>query len=261
MNLSNVQLNNSFNLNQVIKVITGINNTNIHQVTKVATAAELAGASYLDIAANVKLVKSLKPHTCLPLCISSIDPIEIYNCVAAGADLVEIGNYDPFYKNNIYITSEQLVSLVKEVKILIGSYDICVTIPYHMNLHDQIKLARELEDLGVNFLQTEGSYSTYRLSYDNGLFSSLLSTYYISHNISIPLITSSSVNSVFSNLPLYYGASGLGIGTAVKDKECVYNMVTYLKNIKSSMAHNLNHDVKLFNMKYNYNDLTQLINY
>nr|YP_010851178.1 hypothetical protein Ycf23 [Aphanocladia delicatula]WGH14147.1 hypothetical protein Ycf23 [Aphanocladia delicatula] len=239
MHLSNLILYNSFESKKVIKVIAGIQNTNLYQIAQIASAANLANASYLDISANVKIVKFLKSFSSLPLCISSIDPIDIYNCISAGADLVEIGNYDIFYNNGIYINSCQLIQLVKEIKYLIGSIDICVTIPYHLNLSEQITLAQNLEDLGVNILQTEGlfinSLSKKKPRLTNSLSSSLISTYFLSNYVDIPVITSSEVTSFSASIAMQYGASGVGIGSAIKNNSSVIHMINYINEVKYSI--------------------------
>nr|YP_010850980.1 hypothetical protein Ycf23 [Aphanocladia stichidiosa]WGH13943.1 hypothetical protein Ycf23 [Aphanocladia stichidiosa] len=239
MNLSNIQLYNSFKSKKVVKVITGIHNTNIYQIAQMAQAANLANATYLDVSANAQIVKFLKSFSSLPLCISSIDPIDIYNCVLAGADLVEVGNYDIFYSRGIYINSVQLIKLVKEIKYLVGNIDICVTIPYHLNLNEQIKLAQDLKNLGVNILQTEGvffynvSKSLSKLT--NSLSSSLISTYFLSKHVDIPVITASGITSLFASMPIKYGASGIGIGSAIKYSNNVIDMVNIINEVKSSM--------------------------
>ncbi len=263
MNLSNTQLNNAFKSKRVIKIIAGINNINISEVATIASAAQLAGANYLDIAANVSLVKFLKSFSSLPLCISSIDPIEIYNCVSCGVNLVEVGNYDVFYQNNIYITSTQLLDLIKEIKLLIGNYDMCVTIPYHMNLYEQIDLSKRLEYLGVNILQTEGltlnQVSTKR-SFSSHLSTSLLSTYAISQSVDIPIITSSGITSMFTNMPFYYGASGLGLSSAIKRRNGLMDMVNYINEIKYSMLNNLSVDSEQVYQLNKYNNFLQINN-
>nr|YP_009398004.1 hypothetical protein [Gredgaria maugeana]ARW67190.1 hypothetical protein [Gredgaria maugeana] len=248
MYLSNITLYNSFKSKKVIKVIAGIQNTNMYHIAQIASAANLANASYLDISANVKIVKFLKSFSSLPLCISSIDPIDIYNCISAGADLVEIGNYDTFYNNGIYINSCQLIQLVKEIKYLIGNIDICVTIPYHLNLVEQIILAQNLKDLGVNILQTEGvfinSLSKKMPRLTNSLSSSLISTYFLSNYVDIPVITSSEVTSFSASVAMQYGAYGIGIGSAIKNNSSVIHMVNCINEVKYSMYINslMKHD-------------------
>nr|ARW60560.1 hypothetical protein [Polysiphonia sp.] len=239
MNLYNTQLNNSFKSKQVIKVITGIYNTSLSQITNIAIAAQLANASYLDVVANTKIVKFIKSFSSLPLCISSINPIDIYNCLSAGADLVEVGNYDSFYNCGIYLTDVQLINLIKEIKFLIGNIDICVTIPYYLDLNAQINLAQDLEDLGVNILQTEGCFVNHKSqnysSITPSLSSSLLSTYSISKYVNIPVIASSSMISMFSYMATYYGASGIGIGSAISSQNNIADMVNYINEVRDSI--------------------------
>nr|YP_009397600.1 hypothetical protein [Dipterosiphonia australica]ARW66786.1 hypothetical protein [Dipterosiphonia australica] len=266
MNLSNIQLHKSFKDKNVIKVITGIQNTNISQIHKIAKAAELAEASYLDIVANTKIVNFLKSFSPLPLCISSIDPIDIYNCVSMGADLVELGNYDYFYGRGIYLTPSHLIALVKEIKLLIGNIDICVTIPYYLDLSEQINLAQNLESIGVNLLQTEGLFlnnsSKDLSSFINGLSPSLLSTHYISKYVDIPLLTSSGMTSLYSPMATYCGASGIGISSAIKKKSNIIDMVKYIIDIKNSMMINKNIQQKeIDSILYTsfYNDVEKVV--
>ena len=87
---------NLFNKKSV-KVITGIDNFKIIDIIKKIQAADLAGATYIDIAAHPLIVSIAKSITNLPVCVSSIDPIALYNCVLAGSDIVEVGNFDIFY--------------------------------------------------------------------------------------------------------------------------------------------------------------------
>nr|YP_010850584.1 hypothetical protein Ycf23 [Lophurella hookeriana]WGH13350.1 hypothetical protein Ycf23 [Lophurella hookeriana] len=244
MHLSNIQLYSSFKFK---KVITGIQNTNIYQIAQVAQAANLANVTYLDVSANTKIVKFLNFFSSLPLCISSIDLIHIYSCVLAGADLVEVGNYDTFYSRGIYINSVQLIKLVKEIKYLIGDIDMCVTIPYHLHLNEQMKLAKDLKNLGVNILQTEGVFinniSKSISRFTNSLSSSLISTYFLSKYVDIPFITASGITSLFASMPIKYGASGIGIGSAIKYNNNIIDMVNLINEVKSSIYINsLNKD-------------------
>nr|YP_009654327.1 hypothetical protein [Pleurostichidium falkenbergii]QCH39614.1 hypothetical protein [Pleurostichidium falkenbergii] len=257
MNLSNIQLSNSFKSKTVVKVITGINNTNSCQILKIAKAANLANATYLDVVANPRIIKLLKICSSLPLCVSSIDPMDIYNSVVAGADLIEIGNYDVLYRHGIYITSTELKILIKEIKLLVGNIDICVTIPYHLDLVEQINLAQDLQNLRVNILQTEGFFIKNALknlsSLTDSLSASLLSTYCISNNVDIPLIASSKVTSIFAPMAIYFGASGVGIGSTVSEKSSVIDMVNYINEVKNSISiYNFTHDSKLSNTEISF---------
>nr|WMP11786.1 Ycf23 [Laurencia australis]WMP11997.1 Ycf23 [Laurencia australis] len=266
MNLSNVKLYSAFKSKEVIKVITGINNVNISQIVSMAKAAELSGANYLDIVANPKIVKLLKSVSSLPICVSSISPIDLYNCVVAGADMVEIGNFDAFYDRGFYIDFNQIFHLVKEVKRLVGNTSLCVTIPYHISIKNQIYLAQTLEFLGVNIIQTESTFIKNRLHildlHDNNItnfflpsYSSLLSTYFISTNVQIPVITSSSINAFSSSISLLFGASGIGVGSIIRNQSDLYQMSNYVKLLRKSI--NLTRDQKtiILNQLLYSNDL------
>nr|YP_009396357.1 hypothetical protein [Polysiphonia scopulorum]ARW65543.1 hypothetical protein [Polysiphonia scopulorum] len=246
MSLLSSNLRNHFKNQKAIKIIAGINNTSISQISKIAQAAELANASYIDIAANVKIVKFIKSFSCLPVCISSIEPVDIYNCVIAGADIIEVGNYDFFYSKGIYISSNDIIKLVKEIKSLVCNIPICVTVPYYLNLDEQVFLAKNLEFIGVDLLQTEGVYySNYskslscindlHLCFSNSLSASLLSTYVISQNVKLPIITASGVTDIFTSCTSSYGASGVGIGSAVNKKKSLAEMTKYINQIRHTL--------------------------
>lgn len=247
MNLFNNQLVSSFQSKQVVKVISGLNNSSIYEIIKIVKAAELANASYIDIIANTNVVKFLKFNSRLPICVSSINPLDLYNCAIAGADLVEIGNFDSFYKKNIYLTPLQIIKLAQETRYLVNNINICVTIPSYLYLHQQIYLAQELEMIGINILQTEGQCkqqlainNSSRVKCDtifnaiNLSSSSLSSTYALSKAVKIPIIASSSMNSLSSIVATSYGASGVGIGSSINQYQSLYEMSSYIKEIRQS---------------------------
>nr|ARW63680.1 hypothetical protein [Chondria sp. (in: red algae)] len=241
MNLFCTELYKYFQSRKVVKLITGIDNLSVSNILSMAKAAELSGVTYLDVVANTKVVRLLKSISYLPICVSSISPIELYNCVIAGADLVEIGNFDFCYKQGIYLTSSEILNLAKEVRFLVGDIDICVTIPYYMSFQEQINLAQDLEFLGINILQTESVFTKNKSAasslFNNNIFnylypscSSLLSTYIISSQVQLPVIASSSINHLSSNLALSLGASGVGISSIVKQQGDILQIVKYLKS-------------------------------
>nr|YP_009393880.1 hypothetical protein [Polysiphonia sertularioides]ARW62442.1 hypothetical protein [Polysiphonia sertularioides] len=251
MKLYSSQLQESFCAKSVLKVISRINNTNFNSVIRVAQSAYLSNATYLDVAANPKLIKTIKSEFDIPVCISSISPIDIYNCLSSGADIIELGNYDSFYKQGIYIGSDQLYRLVEEIRLLVGKVDICVTIPYHLSIHDQIELSKNLEQIGVNILQTEGiaklnkiesqKINKHDLSFYNinkTFLPSLLSTHIISNSVNIPVISSSGCNNVIAPLSLLYGASGVGISSCLNKLITVTSMVQYINETYNSMLAN-----------------------
>ncbi len=246
MNINNIKVKESLKLKSAVKVISGINNTNINSVTRIVKAASLSQATYVDIAANPRLVYAIKRLSNLPICISSINLLDIYNCLTAGADIIEIGNYDFFYKNGIYLTLDEILSLVLEVKLLAKNIDICVTIPYYISLSDQLDLAKRLEFIGVNLIQTEGisklSDSRYLNSninisdLNNTFFPSLFSTYMISKVVKIPIISASGCKNLNSSLATIYGSSGIGIGSSLIKCRDIPDMVRYINESHNSLV-------------------------
>jgi len=258
MNLFNDKLNQAFQSRSVLKVITGIDNTDISQIIRIAEASQLANATYLDTSANVKLVKVLKSCCNLPICVSSVDPVDMYNCVSSGADLVELGNYDFFYKKGIYITAEQIIDLFMEVKLMLPRIDICVTIPYYLDIREQICLTRKLDSLGANIIQTEGisnfNYCESKSnicnkdfsSLSNSFIPSLLSTYILSNLTKMPILASSGFKNITSPISKFYGASGVGISSSFKNEKTITNMLKYI--IQTSESLSLIHDTKIANI-------------
>nr|YP_009395338.1 hypothetical protein [Polysiphonia infestans]ARW64318.1 hypothetical protein [Polysiphonia infestans] len=250
MNLHNHYLQKSFQSKSVLKIITGINNINVNKVLKIAKAAELSKATYLDVAANVNLVKTLKVLCRLPICISSINPVDMYNCVIAGADLVEIGNYDFFCNKGIYLTVKQIINLSIEVKYLIRDIDICVTIPHYISLAEQVYLAQQLEFIGVNVIQTEGFSKCYEREYinsntsilnsSNSFIPSLLSTYFISKSVKIPVIAASGCNNIFASLANVYGAHGVGFGSSLQKQNNINSIIKYINQAHKSLNSSMN---------------------
>nr|YP_009395540.1 hypothetical protein [Vertebrata isogona]ARW64525.1 hypothetical protein [Vertebrata isogona] len=263
MKLFNERLDKAFKAKSALKVITGIHNTTIDQVVKIAKAAELSNATYLDVASNVQLVKILKSFSSLPICISSIDPIDIYNGLSSGADLVEIGNYDFFYNQGIYLSKEQIFELSKEIKSLASNTDICVTIPYYLDLKDQISLAENLKLLGVNIIQTEGiskvqlaklninlkKFASSFYNLHNSLIPSIFSTYIISQCVNLPVITSSGCKNILGSIPKYYGASGIGIGSSVEHQGDILSMSKYINQVYKSLS-----SLSFYNIPVNIED-------
>nr|YP_009122249.1 hypothetical protein [Vertebrata lanosa]AJH66007.1 hypothetical protein [Vertebrata lanosa] len=204
MRLFNNRLQKVFQTKSTLKAITSMNNANFQQVVKIVKAVELSNATYLDVASNTKLVKVLKSFSSLSICISSIDSIDICNEFLLGADLVEIGNYDFFYDKSIYLSKKQILELSKKIESLAKNIDICITIPYYLNLVEQITLVKDFKVLGINIVQTEGIFKVNLMSlkmhstkfttpFYNLFIPSLLFTYIISEFVNLYVIASSSI--------------------------------------------------------------------
>nr|AYR06523.1 hypothetical protein [Rhodogorgon sp.] len=258
MTLFNSVLDKAIRNRNLVKIIAGLDNFHIHQVIQIVKAAETAGATYVDIAANSYLLKEVKKNTSLPVCISSVDPQELYNTSLEGVDLVEVGNFDCLYNKNIYLSGDQVLGLAKEVIHLFPVTDVCITIPHILPLGEQVKLSYRLEKIGVKILQTEGYFAkiadistpSQRFAEElsdhiNCASSALTTAYSISKVVNVPVIAASGINVLSAPLSIFYGASGIGIGTAVRNCKTSLEMSKYIREVVQSVRQNrietLNH--------------------
>lgn len=164
---------------------------------------------------------------------------DLYDCAVEGVNIIEIGNYDYFYQQNIEFSSTHIFSLAREVIDILPELDICVTIPSILSLDEQINLSIKLEDIGIQMIQTESlsvqkKHTTITTLIKDAL-PVLLSTYAISRNVNIPVITSSGINSILASLACTYGASRVGIGTSVKNYSNILMKSIYIQEIIDSI--------------------------
>nr|YP_010198564.1 hypothetical protein LK037_pgp125 [Gracilaria pacifica]UAD86980.1 hypothetical protein [Gracilaria pacifica] len=241
-NLLPFELQQNISKQKAVKIITGLNNFSIHSILKIVKAAEIGQASYVDIAANPEIISIVKSVTHLPLCVSSIEPLELLNCVIKGADIVEIGNFDIFYDRKIFFSSDQILSLAQETKELIPNIPICVTIPHTLLLSEQIRLAVLLNEIGVSIIQTEGYSTKNHMNFErskiltsmNNASSAISSTYAISKYVDIPIIAASGINCLSASAAFSYGASIVGIGSAVSKYHTIHDMAMHIYEIVCS---------------------------
>lgn len=144
---------------KAFKVISGLHNFDSTLVRDVAWAAENGGASHIDIACRPELVRVARSVCSLPICVSSVQPSEFVAAVAAGANMVEIGNFDSFYSQGLQFSADDVLSMTKEVRKLLPAVPLSVTIPHTLSLSEQILLAKNLEENGADVIQTEGKFS------------------------------------------------------------------------------------------------------
>lgn len=229
-----------------IKIITGLSNFNLKDIIKKVKAAELGGATYVDIAAHPDIVRKVKSLTNLPICVSSIDPVKLYECSLAGAHIIEIGNFDIFYNKNIVFSENQILALAKETKLLLNKAIICVTIPHTLLLGQQIRLANKLQEMGINMIQTEGIstknkvLSNYKSEIYNSIYkasSALSISYALAEHLDIPIIASSGLNALSAPIAISYGASGIGLGSVLNNFTTINDMANYIYEISSSLSH------------------------
>ncbi|KAJ6979425.1 uncharacterized protein ycf23 [Populus alba] len=230
-----------FHERRALKIISGLQNFNKENVASVVTAADKGGATHVDIACDPELVKLAIILTSLPVCVSSVEPRAFLAAVEAGAQMVEIGNYDSFYDQGVVFSPEKILNLTKETKRILPSVTLSVTVPHTLSLPDQVKLAELLEQEGVDIIQTEGGKcSNPSKSGVLGLIEkatpSLAAAYSISRAVKIPVMCSSGLSAVTAPMAITAGAAGVGVGSAINRLNDVVAMIAEVRSIADSLG-------------------------
>ena len=230
-------LKNSIQEKKCVKIIAGIDNYDIENILKVVHAADKGGADAVDIAARKDIIRVVKENTDIPIFVSSIEPEELLMAKENGADVLEIGNFDALYKKGLRITAEEVLKTVQKTVELIGdNVMLCVTIPGHIEIAEQIRLAQILEGMEVDLIQTEGSSTMEAQSAGaRGLMEkalvSISNTIELCKNIDIPVMTASGITSMTAPMALAAGASAVGIGSSVNKLNSELEMIITVKTI------------------------------
>lgn len=216
----NPTLERAFANRCVLKVISGLNNFDSNRVAATVKAAHHGGATFLDIAADADLVKMARQLTDLPICVSAVEAEKFLKPVAAGADLIEIGNFDSFYTQGIRFEAEEVLALTKQTRALFPRITLCVTVPHILTLDQQVHLAEELVKVGADIIQTEGGTSSKpqnpgTLGLIEKASPTLAAAYEISRAVSVPVLCASGISSVTAPLAIAAGAAGVGVGSAI----------------------------------------------
>ncbi len=124
------QLAQALTQKNALKVISGLNNFDLNQVSAVVKAAEAGGATLVDIAAQPELVEAIRNLTNLPLCVSAVEPELFVSAINAGADLIEIGNFDSFYLQGRRFEAPEILELTYRTRSLLPKVTLSVTVPH-----------------------------------------------------------------------------------------------------------------------------------
>nr|QUE28026.1 Ycf23 [Sahlingia subintegra] len=236
------QLINDLNQKQVLKIISGcVNNFNEKEITETIIAADLGGATYIDIAADTKIISLATQLTTLPLCISSIIPKQIFNCIEKGVTIVEIGNFDAFYSQSMHFNLQDIKNISKQIRTSYPEVTLCTTLPYILSLKEQVELTKFLEFIGIDLIQTEGTINNNTINTRSNLrleksHSTLLTTYNLSKLVNLPIIAASGISHKNGSSAILYGASGVGVKTAVINQKGLKNKIKLVELIKKSIA-------------------------
>ena len=228
-----------------VKIIAGIDNFDIENIKKVVSSAEKSGASALDICAREDIVREIRSMTDMPIFVSSIKPEELAMAVSLGADAIELGNFDALYKNGVSMTGSQVMDLVRETLSLINKEDIffSVTIPGSIDISEQISMARQLESMGIDLIQTEGHYSSDSIPTGvRGLVEraelTISNTIELSRNVEIPIMTATGINPTTASLAFAAGASAIGCGSCVNKLDSEISMIAVSKSLVEIASRN-----------------------
>lgn len=236
---------------RAVKIIAGIDNFDTESIKKVVKAASNSGASAIDICANPDIIAMARSMTDLPLFVSSVEPQELAHAVALGADAIELGNFDALYKKGVSFSASQVLSLAKRTLELIDEeIFFCVTIPGELEIAEQVELARELEALGVDLIQTEGHFSNEAPS--NGVRGlveraelTLSNTIELSRNIELPIMTATGINPTTAALAFAAGASAIGCGSCVNKLDSEISMIAVSRSLVEIAERNAQYTVEL----------------
>ncbi len=236
---------------RAVKIIAGIDNFDAESVKKVVKSASNSGASAIDICANPDIIAMARSMTDLPLFVSSIDPQELAHAAILGADAIELGNFDALYKKGLTFSASKVLSLVKRtLELLDRDVFFCVTIPGELEIAEQIELARELEDLGIDLIQTEGHFS--KEMPENGVRGlveraelTLANTIELTRNVEIPVMTATGINPTTAPLAFAAGASAIGCGSCVNKLDSEISMIAVCRSLVEIAEKNAQYTVEL----------------
>ena len=235
------RLQRAFEQGHALKVISGLNNFDPVRVAATVKAAHQGGATFVDIAANPELVSLCRQLTDMPICVSAVEPELFVSTVAAGADLIEIGNFDSFYALGRRFEADEVLALTRQTRSLLPHITLSVTVPHILELSQQVQLAEELVKAGADIIQTEGgTSSTPTHAGTLGLIEkaapTLAAAYEISRAVSVPVLCASGISSVTAPLAIAAGAAGVGVGSAINQLNSEVAMVAAVRSLVEALG-------------------------
>ncbi|WP_043368926.1 DUF561 domain-containing protein [Cyanobium sp. PCC 7001] len=234
---------------RLLKVIAGLTNFDPASVERISRAAGRGGADLIDVACDPALVQRAAAVSGLPICVSAVDPELFPAAVAAGATLVEIGNYDAFYPLGRRFEAAEVLDLTRRTRALLPAVVLSVTVPHVLPLDEQEQLAVELVAAGADIIQTEGGTSARPFSPGTlGLIEKAAPTLAAAHAISrslaaaaetgpvAPVLCASGLSAVTLPLAIAAGAAGVGVGSAVNRLDDEVAMVAVVRGLRQALA-------------------------
>lgn len=235
-----LKLQQAFDHSKALKVISGLNNFDIKKVSAVVKAAEIGGATFVDIAADPDLVNHVRQIISIPICVSAVEPELFLKAVEAGADLIEIGNFDSFYAQGRRFEAAEVLALTRQTRALLPEITLSVTVPHILSLDEQVDLAEALVEAGADLIQTEGGTSSQpthagTLGLIEKAAPTLAAAYSISRAVSVPVLCASGLSSVTIPMAIASGASGVGVGSAINQLNDPIAMVAAVRSLVEAL--------------------------
>lgn len=223
-----------------LKIIAGLTTVDAEQVRRVCTAAAAGGADLVDVAAVPELVQLARACGVTTVCVSAVEPERFPAAVAAGADLVEIGNFDAFYAQGLDFTAAQVLALTRRTRGLLPQIPLSVTVPHRLSLAEQQELAEQLVAAGADLIQTEGGTSAHPHSPGiQGLVEKAAPTLAAAHAVSravpVPVMCASGLSPVTVPMALAAGAAAVGVGSVVNRLNDQVAMVAMVRSLHKAM--------------------------
>jgi DhnA family fructose-bisphosphate aldolase class Ia len=182
----------------------------------------------------------VKGMTRLPVCVSAVEPEKFVMAVNAGADLIEIGNFDSFYAQSKTFGAAEVLAITQATRALLPNVMLSVTVPHVLALDEQVTLAEQLVAAGADIIQTEGGTSAAPKSAGVlGLIEkaapTLAAAHAISHAVEVPVLCASGISNVTAPLAIAAGAAGVGVGTAIHQLNSELAMIAVVRSLVESM--------------------------
>ncbi len=240
MTISSAKLRAALEQNRALKVISGLTNFDADRVAATVKAADQGGATCVDIAADADLVKLARQLTDLPICVSAIEAEKFLPAVEAGANLIEIGNFDAFYAHGIRFEANEVLALTQQTRALLPHITLSVTVPHILTLDQQARLAEDLVAAGADIIQTEGGTSSQpthagTLGLVEKAAPTLAAAYEISRVVEVPVLCASGLSSVTAPLAIATGASGIGVGSAINQLNSEVAMIAAVRSLVEAL--------------------------
>jgi len=226
---------------RALKVIAGLTNFDAASVERISRAAGLGGADLIDVACDPALVQLAAAVNGLPICVSAVDPELFPAAVAAGAAMVEIGNYDAFYPLGRIFDAAEVLEITRRTRDLLPEVVLSVTVPHVLPLDQQEQLAVDLVAAGADLIQTEGGTSAKPFSAGSlGLIEKAAPTLAAAHSIAravgVPVLCASGLSAVTVPMAIAAGAAGVGVGSAVNKLGDELAMVAVVRSLREALG-------------------------